>query len=62
MYSNLLENLEYVQLCMDRAILQETGKMENLGRWYIRQQINEAKIALEKASAIYEEGTQIELF
>lgn len=58
----LIDNLDYVRQCMDRAILQETGKMEKLGRWYTRQQISDAKLALDRAFAINEEGTQIELF
>lgn len=62
MRTELIKQLEYAKLSIERALLQEKGQMEKLGKWYITQNITEAERALNNALRIVEEGGQYKLF
>lgn len=53
MRKDLVKNLEYIVICAERAILQEKGQMEKLGKWYIRQELDEIYRSVEKARIIH---------
>ncbi len=61
MRQDLIDRLDYAKISIERAILQEKGEMEILGDWYINQNIDEAKRALNKARTIHNDR-QFELF
>lgn len=57
----LIKNLEYVVTCCNRAIQYEKGQVEQVGHWYIKQNITDSQRSLEKALIIHNDG-QHELF
>lgn len=53
MDEELIKNLEYIALCAKRAIEQEKGEMEILGKWYIKQQLDEISRSTKSARLIH---------